>query len=348
MNAAVALVTTAVALLATQPILLLLQTPDELMGDAASYMMIYMAGLIAVAAYYVPFSIMQALGDSGTPLIFLIFCSILNVILDLLFVGPLQLGVNGAAIATVLAQCISAVCCIFYAFRKIPIMRMAVKYSAQDKHILAETIKIGLPTGFQFALVYLSGVVLQRIVNGFGTSVIGAFAAITQVEILMQQIYATLGTTIATYTAQNIGAKRPERVRKGLSAVLAVCAAVSLLWLIAAELFGEYIMGIFVNDEEITATAVTGIRITAVFFMSFGVTNVLRRLLSGAGDSQFTLTSGIVEIVVRILSGFMLTAVPGLGMWGIWLSTGFTWLATAIFAVWRYKGNQWKNISIAI
>lgn len=112
MNVAVALVTKVIALAAIHPILNLLQTPAELMEDAASYMTIYMAGLIAVAAYYVPFSIMQALGDSTTPLLFLIFCSILNVALDLLFVGPLKMGVNGAAIATVLSECISAFCCI--------------------------------------------------------------------------------------------------------------------------------------------------------------------------------------------------------------------------------------------
>lgn len=323
-NIAVALITTVIALAAIKPILTLLQTPVELMGDAASYMMIYMAGLIAVAAYYVPFSIMQALGDSTTPLLFLIFCSFLNVILDLLFVGPLKMGVNGAAIATVLSQCISAICCIIYAFRKMPIMKMAVKYFAADKPILIETIKIGLPTGFQFALIYLSSVVLQRTVNSFGASVIGAFAATTQVEILVQQIYNTLGTTIATYTAQNIGAKKQERIRQGLYTVLIICAVVSALWMITALLFGNQIMGIFVDDKYMTDIATTGIRITAVFFMAFSVTTVLRRLLSGAGDSMFTLASGIVEIIARIVLGISLTAIPALNMWGIWLATGLT------------------------
>lgn len=337
-NIAVALVTTVIALMTIHPILTLLQTPAELMDDAASYMLIYMAGLMAVAAYYVPFSIMQALGDSTTPLIFLIVCSILNVLLDLLFVGSLQMGVNGAAIATVLAQCISAACCIVYAFKKMPIMKMAVKYAAIDKKMIGETVRIGLPTGFQFALIYLSSVVLQRTVNRFGSTVIGAFAATTQMEILIQQIYATLGTTMATYTAQNIGAKKTERIQEALRTVLIICAVVSAVWMFCAWIGGSYIMKIFVDDSMMTEIAATGIRITAVFFMAFGVTTILRRLLAGAGDSAFTLISGIVEIIARVVLGLSLTAIPVIGMWGIWLTTGLTWFATAIFAVWRYKG----------
>lgn len=339
-NVAVAIVMTVIALATIRPILMLLQTPPELMDDAASYMLIYMAGLLAVSAYYVPFSIMQAFGDSTTPLIFLIVCSVLNVVLDLLFVGPLQMGVNGAAIATVLAQCISAVFCIVYAFRKMPIMKLAVKYAAVDWKIVKETVRIGLPTGLQFALIYLSSVILQRTVNRFGATVIGAFAATTQVEILIQQIYSTLGTTMATYAAQNIGAKKPERIRDALRTVLLICVGVSALWLICALLVGNTIMGIFVDDNAMTGIAATGARITAVFFMAFGVTTVLRRLLAGVGDSAFTLTSGIVEIAARIILGLSLTAIPALGMWGIWLTTGFTWLATAIYAVWRYKRKQ--------
>ncbi|MBC8547011.1 MATE family efflux transporter [Clostridiaceae bacterium NSJ-31] len=341
-NIAVAIVMTIIALVTIRPILTLLQTPAELMDDAASYMLIYMAGLIAVSAYYVPFSIMQALGDSTTPLIFLIVCSVLNVVLDLLFVGPLQMGVNGAAIATVLAQCISAVFCIVYAFRKMPIMKLAVKHAAIDWKIIKETVRIGLPTGLQFALIYLSSVILQRTVNRFGATVIGAFAATTQVEILIQQIYSTLGTTMATYAAQNIGAKKPKRIREALRTVLFLCAGVSVLWLICALLGGNIIMGVFVDDSAMTGIAATGARITAVFFMAFGVTTVLRRLLAGVGDSAFTLTSGIVEIAARIILGFSLTAIPALGMWGIWLTTGFTWLATAIYAIWRYRRNCLK------
>lgn len=214
---------------------------------------------------------------------------------------------------------------------------MAVKYAAIDKEIIRETIRIGLPTGVQFALVYLSSVILQMIVNRFGTTVIGAFAATTQVEVLIQQIYATLGTTMATYAAQNIGAKKPERIQQALRVVLFLCAGVSALWLICALLGGNYIMGIFVDDNAMTGIAANGVRITAVFFMAFGVTTILRRLLAGIGDSAFTLTSGILEIAVRIIFGFLLISIPVLGMWGIWLTTGFTWLATAIFAIWRYK-----------
>lgn len=181
-NLAVTVVMTVIALLTTRPILRLLNTPDSLMEDAASYMLIYMGGLIAVTAYYVPFSILQALGDSKTPLIFLIFCSALNIVLDIIFVVPFGMGVNGAAIATVLAQLIAAACCITYTFRKVPVVRAAVKNARPNKGLMVKTVKVSLPAGFQYSLVYLSSIVLQRVVNGFGSDVIGAFTATTQMQ----------------------------------------------------------------------------------------------------------------------------------------------------------------------
>lgn len=263
----IAVVMTAIALLTTKPILLLLNTPQPILPNALTYMYIFMGGLLAVAAYYTPFSILRALGDSKTPLIFLVVCSLLNIVLDLVFVVGLKSGVAGAAIATVLSEALAAIACILYAFAKVPQFRQAFQHRAINKNLIAKTLQVGIPTGLQYALIYVSSIILQRIVNGFGESVIGAFTATTQIELLVQQIFAALGAAIVTYTGQNIG----------------------------------------------------------------------------AGDSMYALMNGIVEVIARVAFAVGLTAIPFIGMWGIWLTTGLTWTVTALFALVRYKHGAWKS-----
>ncbi len=342
----VALIMTAVALLATKPILILLNTPATLMDDAVSYMRVFMGGLLAVSLYYTPFSILRALGDSKTPLIFLAFCSILNIILDIIFVVPLGMGVVGAAIATVMAQAIAAVLCIIYAFKKVPQFHDTVHYLKPDSVIIRQTLKVGIPTGFQYSLMYISSIALQRVVNGFGESVIGAFTSTTQIELLVQQIYAALGTAMVTYTGQNIGAGKPDRVKQGMRSAMWISGIVSVILLAVFWLGGSLVMSIFVPNQDIISLASSGIRITSLFFMALGVVQVLRYLLNGAGDSIYALVNGIVEIIARIGFAFLLTAIPFIGMWGIWLTTGLTWLVTAVFAFWRYKGGAWISKSL--
>lgn len=178
----ISIVMTLLALAATKPILILLHTPESIMPDALVYMYIFMGGLLAVSAYYTPFSILRALGDSRTPLIFLVLCSLLNIGLDLLFVVVFKIGVAGAALATVLSEAIAAVLCIIYAFQKVPQFRQAFVLRKIKMELIAKTLKVGIPKGLQYSLIYVSSIVLQRIVNGFGESVIGAFTATTQIE----------------------------------------------------------------------------------------------------------------------------------------------------------------------
>lgn len=342
-NLIITVIMMVVSLMATNPILRLLNTPETLMRDASSYMMIYMGGLIAVTAYYVPFSILQALGDSKTPLIFLIFCSILNIVLDIIFVVPLGMGVNGAAIATIFAQIIAAVCCVAYTYKKISVVRLALKNARPDRNLLVKMTKLGIPTGFQYSLMYLSSIILQRVVNGFGESVIGAFTATTQMEVLVEQIYTSMGAAMVTYTGQNMGADRIDRIGKGLRDALSISTLLSVLIMAVFWLFANPIMGIFVDDYEIISIAARGIRITSLFFVAFGAVRIIRYLFSGAGDAVYSLMNGVIEIAARIMLVLFLTSIPSIGIWGIWFTTGLTWLITALFALWRYKSGKWKT-----
>ena len=339
----IAIVMTLIALVTTKPILMLLNTPQSLMHDALVYMYIFMGGLIAVAAYFTPFSILRALGDSKTPLIFLVFCSLLNIVLDLLFVVVFKTGVAGAAFATVLSEAIAAILCIVYAFIKVPQFKQAFHYRKIDKELIIKTFKVGIPTGLQYALIYVSSIILQRIVNGFGESVIGAFTATTQIELLVQQIFAALGAAMVTYTGQNIGAGKQDRISHGVAAAMKISAVVSVVLLAVFWLFGRPIMSIFVTNVDIISIAATGIRITSLFLMGLGGVQILRYMLNGAGDSMYALMNGIVEVIARVAFAISLTAIPFIGMWGIWLTTGLTWTVTAVFALIRYKHGAWKN-----
>ncbi len=339
----IAIVMTVIALLTTKPILVLLNTPQSIFSDAMTYMYIFMGGLIAVAAYYTPFSILRALGDSKTPLVFLIMCSLLNIVLDLILVVVFNMGVAGAAIATVLSEAIAAILCIIYAIKKVPQFQQAITYRKINQTLILKTMRVGIPTGLQYALIYVSSIILQRIVNGFGESVIGAFTATTQIELLVQQIFAALGAAIVTYTGQNMGAGKHDRISLGVIGAMKISGVVSVVLLIVFWLFGQPIMSIFVTNKEIISIAATGIKITSLFLMSLGSVQILRYMLNGAGDSMYALMNGVIEVIARVAFAISLTMIPFIGMWGIWLTTGLTWTVTAIFALIRYKHGAWKS-----
>lgn len=339
-------ITTALALALTKPLLTLLNTPESLMSGAAAYMYIYLGGLVATAAYYTPFSILRALGDSKTPLIFLAVCSILNIILDLIFVIPLKMGVVGAAVATVAAQLVSAVLCFIYAVKNVPQFKMAFDDLSVNRVIISKTLRIGIPTGLQYSFIYVSSVVLQRIVNGFGEDVIGAFTATTQIEILVQQIFAALGAAMVTYTGQNFGAGKKERIALGMKSAMKISLFVFIGLLAVFFAFGDPIMSVFVKNENIISISSKGIKITALFFFALGAVQVLRYLLNGAGDSIYAMINGIIEVAARIGFAAALTSIPFIRMWGIWITTGLTWTVTAVFAFIRYKSGAWSEKSL--
>lgn len=308
---AMAVVMTVIALLATKPILQLLNTPDSIMGDALTYMYIYMGGLVAVAAYYTPFSMLRALGDSKTPLIFLVVSSLLNIVLDLFCVINLHMGVAGAALATVLSEAIAAILCLIYAFRKVEQFKQAIPNRSWNTRLIRQSLKVGIPTGCQYALIYLSSIMLQRVVNGFGEDIIGA--------------------------------GKKDRIALGIKAAMKISAVVSIVLLALFWLFGHPIMGMFVSNETMISYAAAGIRITSVFFFALGGVQILRYMLNGAGDSGYALINGGIEVASRIILAVALTSVPFIGMWGIWLTTGLTWAITAVFAFVRYKQGKWET-----
>ncbi len=329
------------------PLLHLLNTPESIFSEAKIYMIIYLAGSFAVALYYTPFSILQAIGDAKTPLLFLGLCSVLNIILDLLFVLPLQMGVAGAAIATVIALLISAILCLIYCVNKVSLVSNALKQHQINIEMIRSVIKIGIPSALQYTLVYLSSTLLQGVVNNFGEIVIGAFSATSQIEQILYTIFISIGTALTTFAGQNKGAGNIERVKVGMRSGLIINTCISFVSVIILFVFGNDIMTMFVNDGAIISLSTDMIKLTSIFFVVEGLYLTYRHVLTGCGDSTFALVCGGIEIISRIGFGFLLTTSSFFGMTGIWITTIFTWVLCMIAGVIRWLQNHWTKDSIA-
>lgn len=328
------------------PILRALDTPDAIFADALIYMRIVCGGSLAVAIYNGISSILRALGDSRTPLVFLIIASVLNVVLDLVFVLVFHMGVMGVGLATILAQIISALACMVYAFKTNEYFRIDKELMVWDNKIIGQIIRIGIPMAAQNALIAVSCVVLQKVVNGFGEDVVAAHTASSRVEQLVQQPYSSLGAAVSTFTGQNVGAGRIDRVKRGYRRGVIMVLIFSVFMLGVFAFFSEPVIGLFVKEKEVISVGSKGIRILSTMFFPLGIIYVTRSLLNGAGDSFFTILNGIVEVIVRVGASMSLVLIPAIGVWGIWLSGGLTWLVAGTVAVIRYKQNIWMNKTV--
>lgn len=334
------------AIVFARPILELLQTPAVVLDDAVTYMQVSCAGIIAIAFYNGVSSILRALGDSKTPLFFLIVASLLNVVLDLLFVVVFHLGVMGVALATVIAQLLSALLSLLFALRTNEYFHLARRHFAPSTDIVRKSLRIGLPVALQNALIALSCIFLQSVVNSFGEKVMAAFTATSRIEQLVQQPYNSLGTAFSTYTAQNLGARKVDRVREGFRKSTLIIAVFSVLMLVVMFLGGNAIMRAFVSDAEVIALGASGLRITSWFYLALGMIYVCRSVMNAAGDASFALLGGVAEIAGRLCLAIPLTRIPFIGVWGIWLTTGITWLLTAAMSLWRYLQGRWKSRAV--
>lgn len=323
-------------------LLRLLQTPESIIGDAILYMRTTCAGIIAIALYNGVASILRALGDSKTPLYFLILASIINVVLDLLFVLQFNWGVFGVAFATIIAQAVSAITCVIYAYIRVPYFRLTREQLRPQKDIIRRSFVLGVPLALQNSMIAVSCMALQGVVNTFGETVMAAYTIIGRVEQIVQQPYGSLSAAITTYTGQNIGAGKTERVKQGYRQAVVMVLVFSLLLIPVAFLFGEQIIGAFVKEADVIAIGTKGLWINSLFYFGLGMIYVPRALLNGAGDTGFAMLNGATEVAGRIIYSQILTRIPFLGYWGIWLTTGATWATTAIVCVIRYKKGKWQ------
>jgi len=329
-----------------RPVLQVMHTPPEIIDNAARFLRIISGGMLAVAAYNGIAAILRALGDSKTPLIFLVISCGINVVLDLIFVLKFGLGVEGTAYATVISQGIAALGCISFAFLKNPYFKFEEEHRKVNWPIITKFIRIGIPVAAQSSFIALSLVALQSVVNGFGEVAVAAFTATSRVEQLIQQPFNSLGAAMATFTGQNIGANKLNRVKTGYHKSILIVAAFSIMALLAAQFGGRAIMEVFVKDEAVINLGARAIKITSCMYFPLGMIYITRGMLNGSGDAFYAMINGIVEVVGRVGFASILAMIPAFGVWSVWYTTGLTWFITAIASVIRYKQGKWQHKSV--
>ena len=333
----------ALAFSLTPTVLRLLGTPADILPDAITYMRMTCLSVPLIGVYNYSASMLRALGDSRTPLIFLIVACLLNVVLDLVFVRVLGLGVFGAALATMLGQLIAGLGCLIYALRTNPYFMLSREERAFDREITRKAVRLGLPLALQWSMIAVSTTALQTVVNGFGTAAVAAFTATTRVEQLTQQPFGSLSMALSTYAGQNYGAGRVDRVRDGLKDSFLVMGAFSLAMLGLMQLLGGNIIRVFVSDPEVIALGGKAVRITSWFYFFLGTIYVTRGVLNGVGDALFSFINGVIEMLCRIFLPMAMMLIPSVGVWGIWWTAGLTWAISGTFCVIRYLWWRRKN-----
>lgn len=317
-------------------LLIFLSTPENILNDAVIYIRTMSVGLLFVSLYNYISSMLRALGDSKTPLYFLIFSCLLNVVLDLLFVRTFNMGVYGAGLATIIAQFASGVLCIIYAFWKNAYFRLKREDLEFKKDMVWQTLRLGIPFSLQFSLIAISCMALQKVVNAYGSVCVAAFTATSRIEQLVHQPYQTLSAALSTFCGQNYGAKKNDRVIKGYKKSMLIMVIFTLIILPVMQIFGDNITSWFVSDAEVIAMGGRSLRITSLFYIFLGMIYVVRGVLNGVGDAFFAMFNGIVEVIGRFTVPLLLTGIAAIGLWGIWWSVGVVWGLSGITSWIRY------------
>lgn len=339
----ISLIITAIAFFLAPVLLRLLDTPPSIINDSISYIRVTCLGILGITLYNGVAASLRALGDSRTPLYFLIFSSIMNIVLDLVLVINFNMGVVGVALATVISQYASAVVAFIYAFKNVEYFKATKEVFKPDMDYVKQEIRLGVPLSLQSSMIAFSCLVLQGVVNSFGENVVAAFTITSRVEQLVQQPYNSIGTALMTYSGQNIGARKIDRVNKGFWQSAGIVAVFSAIMIMVMYIFGDDISGIFVSDTEVISMSYTALKITSPFYLALGMIYVPRSLLNGCGDTGFAMINGITEVAGRIVFSQLFLYFGLFGFWSVWVTTSATWALTSIVCMMRFFSGVWMR-----
>ncbi|AEV29153.1 putative efflux protein, MATE family [Sphaerochaeta pleomorpha str. Grapes] len=316
-----------------RPILVAMQTPADIIDRAVSYIRIIFCGIPLIILYNMVSSIIRALGDSKTPVYFLVLSSLLNIGLDLLFILVFRLDVAGAALATIISQGIAGLACLIYMGKKFEILR----FTEEDKKIKGQHFKtlcnVGIPMGLQYSITAIGSVILQASVNSLGSGVVAAVTAASRIGMFFCTPFDALGTTMATFGGQNTGAGNFERLKTGVRASALLGLIYSLIAWVIMYFFGTRLSLLFLSPEatQIIANAHRFLIITSAFYFPLALVNIVRFMIQGMGFSRFAVLSGMLEMVARM--SVALIAVPLWGFSAVCFASPAAWLLADCFLI---------------
>ncbi len=320
----------------------LIQLPEEVMPEATLYMRIYISGMIFFFGFNGTAAILRGLGDSRTPLYFLVISTITNVIFDLLFVIVFKWGIAGVAIATIISQGGAFLTAIFYLNRTHEVVKLSVLKLKFDREIFRQSLRIGLPSGFQQTFVSLGLIAIIWIVNLFGTDVIAAFSIAMRIDSLASMAAMNFAAALSTFVGQNLGANKPERVRSGLVATFWMTSLVSLAITALALLFSHEMMGVFTTDRQVIAIGARYLVIVSSFYIIFSTMFVLNGVMRGAGDTLIPMFITLIALwFVRIPISYFLS--KEIGETGIWWAIPIGWFLGMVLSFIYYLKGNWKT-----
>lgn len=310
-----------------------MQTPDNIFEDAYYYLLITFIGIPCTFYYNLLSSILRALGDSKTPFWFLLFSTVLNILLDLLCIVVLKWGVAGAAIATVFSQGVSAVLCYLYMYRKFEILRTTPADRRFRPELARQLIYIGAPMGLQFSITAIGSIMLQSSNNALGTACVAAFTAAMRIKMFFLCMLESLGIAMATYCGQNYGAGKPLRIWQGVKVASGMMVVYVLLVNLILWTSSEKFALLFVDpaETEIIADTALFLHVSASFFPVLGLLCILRYSIQGAGYTRLAMFSGVSEMIARILVS--LVAVPMWGFWAVCFGDPTAWVFADLFLI---------------
>lgn len=320
------------------PVLVLLNTPTDIMDGALSYLHVMFSGCLAVMGYNVFAAILRAMGNSRTPLIAMVIASLLNVVLDLLFVLGFHWGIAGAAGATVLAQAVSCLICLFAVLR-LPIPKMEREDWRPSAPLYGQLLKLGAPLAFQNTIIAVGGMVVQSVVNGFGVLFVAGYTATNKLYGLLEIAATSFGFSMAAYTGQNLGARKYDRIRTGMRSASRMAVATALLISVLMILLGRYILMLFISgdpaqQEQVLAIAYRFLCIMSAMLFILYLLHVYRSALQGMGDTLIPMSSGIIEMFMRIGAAMLLPSL--IGQDGVFWAEVIAWTGAAILLIAMY------------
>ena len=333
LSAAFAIVLTLLSALSARWLLEMMHTPQDIIDDAWRYLVIIFWGVPATMFYNYISSVIRALGDSKTPLYFLLVASILNIILDFVCILNFHMGVAGAAVATIFSQAVSGILCLIYVGKHFPVLRLKKSDWRFDRKFAWYHLRLGIPMAVQNSVIAVGGMAVQTILNGFGAIAVAGYTAASKIEQMVSQVMMSFGLTLATYTGQNYGAMKLERIRDGVKRITIILLLISAAGAGLMILFGRSLTHIFIdageqNVEEVVRYSRQYLNISVCFYPALSAIFIFRSALQGIGNTGIVLIGSAVELGCRLV-GALVLSVP-LGYMGVCFAGPFAWAGAAV------------------
>lgn len=332
----IAFIMTVVSMTGMRSLLVLMNTPEDIFEDAYAYIIVICGGIATTMLYNLLACMLRAIGNSKTPLYFLILSAMLNVVLDFVFILIFKMGTAGAAYATVIAQAVSGICCLVYILKCVPLLRIHRADFKPDAKIVKNQLGVSLPMGFQYSITAIGTMMVQSALNLLGSVYVAGYTAGCKIEQMITQAYVAMGTTMAAYCAQNTGAHKSDRIRKGFRAAVIIGTVYSVITGVFLIFAGKYLTPLFINEdlEAVTEGVDLCLKCAGYFLIPLAFINIFRNGIQGMGYGILPMMAGVTELIARGIVAVI--SAKYLSYFGVCMADPVAWIFAGALVVVMY------------